>query len=155
MAKQEIALAELWPLMEARLAGGETVTFGPHGTSMLPLLYQGRDKVTLAPVCGPLKKYDLPLYRRADGSFVLHRIVEAGDTYTCIGDNQFVLEHGVRQEQMLAVVCAFTRNGKNYAVTDPGYQVYCRFWHYTRPLRRVYRAVRSRLARLVKPLVKK
>ena len=38
---------------------------------MLPLLVQGRDTVVLTAATEPLEKYDIPLYRRKDGSFVL------------------------------------------------------------------------------------
>ena len=86
-----------------------------------------------------LKKYDLPLYRRDDGKYVLHRVVEAGQTYTCIGDNQFVSEPGLRHDQMIALVTAFTRGKRTHQVTEPGYRLYCRLWHYSRPLRHFWR----------------
>ena len=106
---------------------------------MLPMLRQGLDSVVLSPVPDRLHKYDLPLYRRKDGQFVLHRIVETGETYTCVGDNQFELERGLEQEQMLALVTKFYRNGKPYYVTDLSYRIYCRFWHYSRSVRRLWR----------------
>jgi hypothetical protein len=102
---------------------------------MLPMLRQGRDTVTLNPVVRELKKYDIPLYRRDNGAFVLHRIVEVGDTLTCIGDNQYDLERGIRRDQVIGVVAAFSRDGKPVAVTDFRYQIYCRLWHWLRPAR--------------------
>ena len=129
-------LEQLMPLIQERLAAGKSVRFGPRGISMLPMLRQGRDKVVLSPVTGPLKKYDLPLYRRDNGQFVLHRIVKVGDSYTCIGDNQYVLECGVRQDQIIAVVTAFTRDDREIPVTDFGYRAYCRLWHWLRPVKR-------------------
>lgn len=125
----------LVPLFQERLSAGQTVRFSPRGISMLPMLRQGIDSVVLSPLPDKLKKYDLPLYRRDDGKYILHRIVKAGETYTCIGDNQFTLEHGVRPDQMIAVVTAFTRGEQLVSVNDPAYQVYCRFWHYSRKLR--------------------
>ena len=106
---------------------------------MLPMLRQGIDSVVLAPVPGKLRKYDLPLYRRENGKYVLHRIVDAGCTYTCMGDNQFVPEPGLRQDQMIAVVTAFYRGEKKHSVSEPGYRLYCRIWHYSRPLRKFWR----------------
>ena len=97
-------LDALMPLIRERLEAGQTVRFSPMGISMLPMLRQGKDSVVLSPVPEKLKKYDLPLYRRPDGQYVLHRIAEVGDTYTCIGDNQFRMEPGVEHGQILALV---------------------------------------------------
>ena len=144
------SLEQLLPLMQEHLENGNRVTFSPRGTSMLPMLREGRDTVTLSPLPGKLKKYDLPLYRRDDGQFVLHRIVEAGATYTCMGDNQFLREHGIRQDQLIGLVTAFQRDGKEYAVTDLRYRFYCRVWHYSRQLRRGFRGLRSWLRRRLK-----
>lgn len=125
-------------MMQEHLAAGEAVQFTINGTSMRPMLYWGRDQVILGPVPEKLKKYDLPLYRRDNGQFVLHRIVEVGETITCVGDNQIALETGLRKDQMLAVAVGFIRNGKKYSVNHRAYRLYCRFWHYTRPIRRIY-----------------
>lgn len=135
MPDTTVRLEQLLPLIRERLAAGELVQFTPRGTSMRPMLEGGRDQVILSPLPPRLKKYDIPLYRRADGHFVLHRIVKAGQTCTCIGDNQFVLEKNIPCERMIAVVTGFVRKGKYYSVDSLGYRVYCRFWHWTRPFR--------------------
>ena len=132
-------LEQLMPLIREYLAAGKTVKFSPRGISMLPMLRQGIDDVVLSPIPEKLKKYDLPLYQRDDGHFVLHRIVRVGETYTCIGDNQFELEHGLRHDQMIALVTAFYRNGKYHSVNELTYRIYCRFWHYSRGLRHFWR----------------
>ena len=97
------------PLIQERLAAGDRVSFYPRGTSMLPMLRQGRDSVELSPLPQKLKKYDLPMYRRDNGQFVLHRVVAVSDSCTCMGDNQFEPEPGLRHDQMIALVTAFTR----------------------------------------------
>ena len=135
MHDTSVRLAQAFPLMQERMAAGESVQFTPHGTSMRPTILGGRDQVVLAALPEKLKKYDLPLYLRDNGQFVLHRIVKVGETYTCIGDNQFVYEPGVRQDQMLALATGFYRKGKYYSTDSIGYQVYSRLWHWTRPLR--------------------
>lgn len=126
------------PLIREHLADNQSVRFGPRGTSMLPMLRQGIDVVELSPISRGLKKYDLPLYQRDSGQYVLHRIVSVGETYTCIGDNQFVFEPNVRHDQMIALVTAFTRGDKRIEVTAPSYQFYCRFWCTTRPIRHLW-----------------
>ena len=141
---------ELLPLIREQIGSGGSVRISPNGTSMLPMLRQGMDTVVLSPVPERLQKYDIPFYRRDNGQFVLHRITAVGETYTCIGDNQFQLEPGVRREQMIAVVTAFTRGGREISVTNPVYRCYCRFWHYSRPLRRIWRGCVVRLRRIVR-----
>ena len=138
------------PLIRERLDAGSCVRFSPKGTSMLPMLRQGIDRVELAPLPEKLKKYDLPLYQRDNGQYVLHRIVEVGETYTCVGDNQFALETGLRHDQMIALVRGFSRGEREYSVNHPGYWLYCRLWHHSRFLRRYWRAGICRLRRLLK-----
>lgn len=136
---KSLSLEQAMPLIRERLAQGQSVQFGPKGTSMLPMLRQGIDNVVLSPLPEKLKKYDLPLYQRDNGQYVLHRILKAGESYTCIGDNQFEYERGVRQDQMIALATAFYRDGKLYRVDALSYRLYCLFWHYTRPLRHIWR----------------
>lgn len=128
-------MEDLVPLFLERLEAGQQVRFSPMGTSMLPMLREERDSVVLSPAPQRLRKYDLPLYQRDSGAYILHRVTAVGETYTCIGDNQFVYEHGVRQDQIVAVVTGFRRKGRDHTVTEPGYRFYCRLWHYSRPLR--------------------
>ena len=116
-------MAQLMPLIQERLDAGQTVRFSPMGTSMLPMLRQEIDSVVLSPVPEKLKKFDLPLYRRGSGKYVLHRIVRAGETYTCMGDNQFRPETGLRHDQMIAVVTVFYRGERQISCDSPLYQL--------------------------------
>ena len=146
---KEMRLEFLMPLIKERLDAGHCVRFAPRGTSMLPMLRQGIDNVELSPLPQALKKYDLPLYQRDNGQYVIHRIVKTGDTYTCIGDNQFEYEPGLRHDQMIGLVSAFYRGPKRYTVKAWHYWLYCRLWHCSRPLRRFYRRGKSWLKRHV------
>lgn len=132
------------PLFLEQLEQGNRVTFGPKGTSMLPMLRQKLDRVELASLTRDLRKYDLPLYRRKNGHYVLHRIVKTGHTYTCIGDNQFTRETGVEREQVIAVATGFYRGEKYIPVTALSYRLYCRFWHWTRGIRFCWRKIKAR-----------
>lgn len=133
------SMEEMVPLMAETLSKGGSVRFSPKGTSMLPMLRQGRDSVVLSPAPNKLRKYDIPLYRRDNGQYVLHRIIAVGDAYTCMGDNQFRPEPGIRHDQIIGVVTAFYREDRRIMVTNPGYRIYCRVWHYSRFLRRFFR----------------
>lgn len=133
----DIKLEQLLPLLTEQLEMGKSVRFHPEGRSMLPMLRPAKDSVVLAAITEPIKKYDITLYRRDNGQFVLHRIVKIGATYTAVGDHHLNLEQGIRPDQMIAKVVSFTRNGKERSVSAFGYRVYCIFWYYTRPLRKI------------------
>lgn len=148
MREQKTELAVLMPLVLETLNAGHEVTFSPRGSSMLPMFREGRDTVTLSRPQGKLKKYDIPLYRRENGQFVLHRVVRVGDTYTCMGDNQFAPEHGIADGQIIAVCTSFTRKGKTYSADALLWRVYAVFWHHSRFPRRVWRAIVRRAAAL-------
>ena len=135
LLEKRYRLDDLMPLIREELAEGKSVRFSPRGTSMLPMLRQESDSVVLSPLPQKLKKYDLPLYQRDNGQYVLHRVVRAEETITCMGDNQFEKETGLRHDQMIAVVTAFHRGSRKHSVNEPGYWFYCRFWHYSRPIR--------------------
>ncbi len=123
----KVQLEELWPIMEEQIASGGSVRFSPKGTSMLPMLRQNIDSVVLVKASQKLKKYDLPLYRRSDGHFVLHRVVAVKkDSYTMCGDNQYVREHGISQNQILAIVEGFYRDDKYVSVSNKKYLSYCK-----------------------------
>ena len=61
-------LAQAEPLLRERLEA--TVVLTVTGGSMLPLLAGSRDRVTLGPVPERLRRGEVLLYRRADGSYV-------------------------------------------------------------------------------------
>lgn len=122
----KVTMKELLPFIEEALNNDKTFTIPITGTSMRPLLIAGRDTVTLKKCENKLKKGDLPLYRRQDGAFVLHRVVgftENGDYIMC-GDNQFLKEMGITQSQIVGVVTEITRNGKTFSVDSKKYQQY-------------------------------
>lgn len=144
-----VKMDSLMPLFREQLSRGQSIRFSPRGVSMLPMLRQGIDSVVLSPLPERLKKYDIPLYQRDNGQYILHRIVKVGDTYTCLGDNQFAEEKGVRPDQMIAVVTAFYRKDRMYKTDDVSYQCYCWLWHYSRGMRRIWRGLKRRLHRLI------
>lgn len=125
-----VALAELSPIMNEILEAGGEVTFTITGTSMLPMLYHGKDKVILTKPSGPLQKYDLPLYRRDNKQFVLHRVIKVkpDGTYIMCGDNQVNKEDSIRHDQIIGVVKGFYRKGHYYDAHNLKYRLYCHLW---------------------------
>ena len=146
----EVAFDELMPMIEDSFRQGLTVTLPITGNSMRPLFRHKRDSVVLS-ACDPhsLKRGDVPLYRRDDGRYVLHRIVRVhSDTYTLTGDAQWQLETGLPKENVLAVMTGFIRKGKAVDCRNFGYRIYVTVWMWLRPLRplivRVWRALHGR-----------
>ena len=145
-------LDDLMPLIVERLSAGQSVEFMPRGISMRPLLREGRDSVVLSSCQGRLKKFDIPLYRRRNGGYVLHRVVKVEDnSYTLIGDNQYIYEPSVTDSQIIAVVTAVRRGGRLIFPNNIIYRTYVSLWHSTRSLR----SFCIRAARKVKRAVKK
>ncbi len=138
IVQQPTSMDALMPLFSEQLALGKSVRFAPRGVSMLPMLRQGIDSVVLSPLPEKIQKYDVIFYRRGNGRYVLHRVVKCGKTFTCIGDNQYTLEPGICREQMIARVSGFYRKDRYWACDSPLYRFYCRFWHFTRPVRSLW-----------------
>lgn len=129
-SEKSVDLAQLYPLIQEILQGGGTFTLTITGSSMYPFILGKRDQVTLSPAPKRLKKNDLPLYRRRNGAFVLHRVVkvEKDGSYTMCGDHQWQKESGIRQEQIVALATAYVRKGKKFTERNVLYRIYRTVW---------------------------
>ena len=123
-----IAPAEFVALLQEAFDRGQELTFVPSGTSMRPTLDGREDAVTLAPVTGPLRRFDVALYRRSDGQLVLHRMVsfDADGGYLFCGDAQYIRESGVTDDAVLARMTAYTHRGKHHSVNSLRFRLYSR-----------------------------
>ena len=118
----KVKMENLLPFIEEAFERNQKFKIPITGTSMNPLLYQGRDFVFVEKPSFPLEVGDIPLYRRDDGAFVLHRVVGKDvKGYILSGDNQFLLEYGITDDHVIGVVTLLCIDGKNVAVTDPDY----------------------------------
>lgn len=103
----------LMPQLPQLLQEAESIPLVISGNSMAPFLRHGRDIVYLSKITEPLKRGDMILYQRLNGSYILHRIYkEKNGVYQLVGDGQWGLEPGIRPEQILAVVTAVRRKEK-------------------------------------------
>ncbi len=122
MDKTKLNLAAFLPFIEEAFGRNTTFKIPITGTSMNPLLYEKRDYVFIKKPSFPLEIGDIPLYRRDDGHFVLHRIVAKNeDGYVLCGDNQFILEYGIKDENIIGVVCSMIIDGKTVDINDEAY----------------------------------
>ncbi len=152
---KSVALADMYDVMEEMLASGGTVEFNTRGTSMLPTLHNDGDRAVLKRV-EKLQKNDIAFYRRDDGAFVLHRVIKVEDngTYTMCGDNQWVLEKGIRPEQIIAKAIAIIRKGKKTDTDDRLYNIYVSIWVAVRPVRRIIIGGKRKLFSIIKRMIK-
>lgn len=147
--REPVDVSQLCELMDAVFAQGGVFRFAPTGGSMRPMLREKRDTVVLAPVREGVRKYDVILYRRADGQFVLHRVIrveKSGELVLC-GDAQVALERGIRPEQVRGVLVSFSREGREVSAKCVRYRVYAVLWVASRPARRVVRRVKRMFRR--------
>ena len=116
------------------------------GTSMLPLLKGGRDLVELE-ACSQerLKKGNVVLYKKNDGTLVLHRIIktENGEFFTVLGDHQFKNAERVNKNQIIAVACGFFIKGRYVTEKTRWYRMYKKIWLCNLNVRRIILAVLS------------
>ena len=140
MKKQEIKLEQMESTIRKVLTAGGSFSFYPRGTSMQPFIVQGRDKVTLAALPDRIKKYDIILYKRENGTFVLHRVTgKKENAYIFRGDNQFSDEYGIKREQMIGRATEIIRGDEVIPVNDIKHRMWAGFWVNTVFFRRVKR----------------
>lgn len=133
------------------------------GISMMPLLRQRRDLLIIAPKPeGRLRMWDVPLYRRDNGQYIMHRVlwVRRNDYVMC-GDNQWTLEFGVTDRNIIGVLEAVNRDGKLLQVRPTAehprislrYRAYVFLWCFFFPIRAILLYIKYKsyqLERLVK-----
>lgn len=138
MKTKSVKLSEIYDVMKEMLDKGGTVNFNPRGTSMLPTLHNDGDRVVLKKL-NKVKKYDLPLYLRDDGQFVLHRVhkINPDGTFNMCGDNQWTIEKNVRPDQIIGTVIKIYRGNKSFSTNNVIYKIYVVLWVTIRPLRHI------------------
>lgn len=153
---KSISMAQLLPFIEEAFEKNTTFKIPITGTSMNPYLVQGRDYVFIKKAELPLDTGDIPLYRRDDGTFVLHRVIGKDENgYIMCGDNQFLKEKNITDNHIIGVVCAFCCDGKTFDVTDAEYVKYKN--KYTANVNRRYptRRLRYKLHKVYKSIKRK
>lgn len=160
MNNGEFFLADAIDVIEEVLASGGEFRMYPKGTSMLPLIVQKRDSVVLSRSSElPARKHDIAFYRRTNGQFVLHRVMRIckDGTYTMCGDNQVLLENGIKAEQIIGYVSGLYRKDKEIKLNGLGYSIYVFLWT-KMPIRRIcffMRRVKGKLARIFRSIFPK
>ena len=118
------------------------------GDSMYPLI-KPRDLLVIKKVTAPLKKNDIPLYKRDSGQYVLHRIVKIknGEYFIC-GDNRAFIERGITDRHIIGVLTDIVREGRTIPVNSPEFKSYVKLL----PLRRSIIRIKNKGGLLIKHL---
>lgn len=105
------------------------------GDSMRPILRENRDVAIVDSVRGVLSPNDVVLYKRPDGQYVLHRILNTyGNYYVTCGDNRWKREK-IPFDWAIGVMKGFYNDDEYIDVTDKAYQRYSKLWCRIYPLR--------------------
>jgi len=144
---QDMALEDTWPLIRDVFEKGGRFRLFPRGTSMLPLIRPGIDSVLLEHPHS-YSRYDILLYRRQSGQFVLHRLMRLKKSgLVMCGDNQYVLEYGVPAEAVLARVTGIYFGEEYVPLGDPRLKRYAKRRAFSRPIRHLIAAMKRCLSR--------
>ena len=144
----EIIPAVMWSsAIMPVLSKGHSLKIPLAGLSMYPLLVGGRDEVILVPAVGKrLKRGDIVLYVRDDGTHVLHRIHHIkGDAFFMLGDAQTWIEGSIKRESILALADTVIRKSRRISCKRLDYRVLSATWLLLRPARPVI----IRIARII------
>ena len=106
------SMNQIIPLITDAVSSGKDIKLTVTGYSMYPLLESMSDSVVLTKP-GKISKYDVVLFKRADGSHILHRVIKIKNgVMTIAGDNETKKEYPVYEKDVEAKMKAFERNGK-------------------------------------------
>lgn len=146
---------------EEELARSGRIVYTNVGTSMLPLLREGRDLMVIER-CNParVRRLQAVLYVRPDiqgeGRYILHRILKVTESgsYWIVGDNCTTGET-VAPSQIIGVLTAVRRGKKTISVTSFRYRAYVALWCAPYPLRFLILRFRRFCSRYGKKLLRR
>lgn len=126
---------------------GHSVSMLISGSSMNPFLCHHRDVIYFEKPERALKNGDMVFYQRENGQYVMHRIVKVrkNGEFELVGDAQTCIEHGVRREQIFALVTRVKRKGREIAPGDFWWFFFARIWPLLIPFRRLIMAGYAKL----------
>lgn len=115
------------------------------GSSMQPLLKAEKNTVHISCLTQNPQPLDVVLFRRDDGSFVLHRILSVcAERYTLCGDNQTKQEFGITRQQIVGRMEGYYTGERYHSCSALTYQMYARLWTGAMPVRRLWGAIRRK-----------
>lgn len=127
--RMKAPMEKLVPLIQETVSQGGVFRLVTAGTSMYPLLRDRTDTVILGRVPEKLRRFDILLYRRANGQYVLHRAMKVTrDGCAMCGDHQLLWEKGIKNETMIAAVQQIVRGDHTVSLDSFAYRLYVFLW---------------------------
>ncbi len=133
----------------AQQGAGVAVTVCLAGDSMRPFIRRGTDRVTIVPVTRALRRGDVVLFERGDGSYVVHRVRFLKDGFVqTLGDACWNPDGWMPMERVLGLAARFVRNGRVYTLDCSVSRLIGRVWMAALPLRLCYRRALRLLSKI-------
>lgn len=151
-----VSAGNMAELIREALEKNDEVSFTAMGRSMLPIIREKKDTVTLVKPPRNIKSDDVVLYLRENGQCVLSRVMFVnGSTLVLRGDNQWDNEYNVEKARIIGTLKTFERNGKAHNTTERSYQIYVKLLPLVRFLRKKYYSFKSQVYKFLKYLLKR
>lgn len=144
------------PLLLSLLKEDQVFPIKPQGSSMFPFFVGNRDTLYIRKPVFPLKRGDIALYRRRNGTYVVHRIhhvtegccdskifrrrKSSGENhlvqYYMLGDHQVWIEGPIEEYQIYGYVVSYDRKGTYIdCAANKKYRILWNIWLVIRPFR--------------------
>lgn len=151
---KKVRAAELFPFISEIIKQGQSARILVSGSSMYPFLRDGIDSVELNRASfGGLKRGDIVMIRRADGTYVMHRILRIRrDCLYIVGDAQKWIEGPVQPDQLVAVVTSIWRKDQQISCSNIAWKLLSQAWLILLPVRDLILRIYNKISGLRKHL---
>lgn len=127
---------------EEELARKGQLIYTNVGDSMMPIIRQGKDLIIInrpeewdlpyedwKDTTIKIRRLDVPLYKRDNGTYVLHRVLKVRKKdYVICGDNRYQREYGISDRHVIGILTGIVRDGREISVHDRRYLLYAHLW---------------------------
>lgn len=150
MEKFDCQIFEISDSVSELIDKGATVPLYVSGNSMNPFLISRRDIVWLSSCTAScLKVGKIILFRRTDGSLVLHRIVKLlTDGRIVVGGDAQTWTEEITEKHIVAVVTGIQRKGRKRSVDSAYWRAVDTVWKMLTPLRSIIMRVWFKIKRM-------
>lgn len=146
MERIQLDTGEYISVLRELVEQGKEVSVLISGTSMTPFLGHNRDVIFFSRPTTPLARGDMVFYQRADGTFVMHRILKVRpEGLYIVGDAQALVEGPVPPSSVFARVTKARRKGKLIEKGDFLWDFFAGPWLTLRPLRPLIMSVYAKI----------
>ena len=109
-----MSMSQLVDMLKSNKQTINQISVTVNGTSMEPFLHDGQDSVIFSYLPKKIRRGDILLFKRKNGSFAMHRVysVNKNGSFSFLGDSQLIVEKDIPPENIILYVPTAVRNGK-------------------------------------------